>query len=167
MKKLIAILVFTFALISCEKDDICPEGSAVTPRLIVTFYDNIDPTEKKDVDNLLVYGVNDNNEAVFFNNITISTTDSIAVPLRNDLDFTKLVFHRDIENSDFETGNLDFMIANYSREEVYISRACGYVNNFVDLTTTIETDSNNWILDSEIINSNLENETSAHVKIFH
>jgi hypothetical protein len=167
MKKTIALVLFCSILWCCEKDDICEEGAAITPQLIITFYDNTNPTEKKDVENFIVYGVNDNNEAVLLTTTSITTTDSIAAPLRTDSDITKLVFHKNIENSDFETGNYDIVQMSYSRQDVYISRACGYVQNFTELNTSLETDLDNWISSTEIINTSIENETSAHVKIYH
>ena len=40
---------------SCESDDICPESSQKTPRLIITFYDISNPELRKDVENLAIY----------------------------------------------------------------------------------------------------------------
>lgn len=167
MKHKITLFLFCITLFTCEKDDICEEGAAITPQLIVTFYDNSNPTEKKDVEDFMIYGVNDNNEAVLLTTTSITTTDSIAAPLRTDSDITRLVFHKNIENSDFETGNYDIVQMSYFRQDVYISRACGYIQNFTELNTSLETDSDNWIFNTEIINTSIENETAAHVKIYH
>ena len=38
MYRLILIVSIIF-LTSCEKDDICPESTQTTPRLVITFYD--------------------------------------------------------------------------------------------------------------------------------
>ena len=167
MKKTIALLLFFSIFWCCETDDICEEGVAITPQLIVTFYDSANPTEKKGVENFIVYGVNDNNEAILLTSSSIATTDSIAAPLRTDSDVTRLVFHKNIENSDFETGNYDIIQMSYTREDIYISKACGFIQNFLELNTNLETDIDNWILNTEIINTSIENETSAHVKIYH
>ena len=53
MKKTIALLLFFSILWCCEKDDICEEGAAITPQLIITFYDYTNPTEKKDVEDFI------------------------------------------------------------------------------------------------------------------
>ena len=57
MKKIISLLLlFTFGLSSCEKDDICDANTPTTPRLVITFYDNAAPTTLKTVTNLKVVG---------------------------------------------------------------------------------------------------------------
>ena len=50
MKKLIITsiaLVIAFSFWNCEKDDICEDGTPTTPRMIIEFYDNLNPTAKK------------------------------------------------------------------------------------------------------------------------
>jgi hypothetical protein len=167
--KLRSFPLFIIALIvlSCEKDDICAESTATTPNLIVRFYDAVTLAETKTVPDLLVYGVNDLDQVVFFDNVFHSTTDSIVMPLRTDSNITRLVFHKDLDLSDFQTGNLDVISTNYTKNDVYVSRACGYKSIYEDLNATIESDTNNWIVNIEIINTTVENETAAHVKIFH
>lgn len=163
---LILISIISFA---CEKDDICAAETATTPKLILRFYDISDQEETKAVPNLLVYGLNNLNEIVFFDHIglTTSNTDSIAIPLRTDDNLTRFVLHRDFEGGDFETGNIDVVSANYDREDVYVSRACGYKTIYNNLTLNLETDPDNWVINSEILNTTIENEITAHVKIFH
>ena len=167
--KITTFLFFLIALlfISCEKDDICGEGTPTTPQLIVRFYDANAPEETKPVTDMLVYGLNDLSETVFFNSIALSTTDSITVPLRTGSDVTRLVFHKDLDTSDFQTGNLDVIATNYEREDVYVSRACGFKTIFNNFQTNLEIDPNNWIVSVEIVVTTVENQTSAHVKIYH
>lgn len=176
MKKILLLACF-FSLFTCEKDDICEEGAAVTPQLIITFYDETNPTQKKNVDNLFVFGVDDNNEAVLFQSSTITTTDSIAFPLRTDTNITRIIFFNeafvndngtDESNDDFiDTTNQDIMDFSYTRNDVYVSRACGFKATYLDLLPNLEADADNWILNTETVNQNVENETEAHVKIYH
>ena len=166
--KIFTLLSITLVILSCEKDDICAEATATTPQLVVRFYDNDNIEEAKSVTNLLVYGVNDANEAVFFENVSFATSDSVVVPLRTDSDISRLVFHKDLTITDFETGNLDIIDFNYTRDNIYVSRACGFKNVFNDLGSNLSTDSNNWIINIEIEeNTSVENQNSAHVKIYH
>ncbi|KAA3620600.1 MAG: hypothetical protein DWP94_12400, partial [Flavobacterium sp.] len=75
-------LLLTFLLISflgCTRDDICEEGTATTPLLIITFNDIANPSERKSVTNLSVETANLESTEV----IAAATTDSIAGPLRN------------------------------------------------------------------------------------
>lgn len=169
MKKIFPLILILFAFVSCEKDDICSAETSTTPKLILRFYDISEQEETKAVPNLLVYGLNDINEIVLFDHIGLSAsnTDSIAIPLRNDVNLTRFVVHQDFENDDFETGNLDIITVNYEKEDVYVSRACGYKSIFNNLALNLEPDADNWVINSEIINTTVENETTAHVKIFH
>ena len=51
MKKiLVSLLLITITVCcfwSCEKDDICPDGTVTTPNLIITMYNQDNQTEKK------------------------------------------------------------------------------------------------------------------------
>lgn len=169
MKKIL-LLACLFSLFTCEKDDICEEGAAITPRLILTFYDETDPTEKKNVNDLFVFGFDDDNQIVLFQSSTITTTDSIAFPLRTDVNITRIGFFIDAEeddNNNIISNNQDIIDFNYTRNDVYVSRACGFKATYLDLAPTLEGDSDNWILNIETVNQNVENELEAHVKIYH
>lgn len=152
---------------SCEKDDICPEGTPTTPQLVIRFYDAALPDETKTVSSLNIYGLNDLDVPVFFTE-AVETTDSIAIPLRTDVDITRLVFHKDlVATSDLAVGNPDELTISYSREDKYVSRACGFKAIFNILNTNLETDADNWIISTTIENSTVEDENTAHIKVFH
>lgn len=169
MKKIIALLLLCFVITNCEKDDICSAETGTTPKLILRFYDISDEDETKQVPNLLVYGINDSSEIVLFDHIGTAAInrDSVAIPLRTDGNATRFVLHRDFEGDDFNTGNFDVITTNYIGEDVYVSRACGYKTIYNALALDLEPDSDNWVINSEIINTTVENETTAHVKIYH
>jgi hypothetical protein len=169
MKKIIALLLLCFVITNCEKDDICSSDTGTTPKLILRFYDISDEDETKQVPNLLVYGLDDASIPVLFDHIgsTASNTDSIAIPLRTDGNVTRFVLHQDFEG-DFNIGNIDIITANYIGEEIYVSRACGYKTIYNNLALDVELDTENWVINSEILNDRtVKNETTAHVKIFH
>ncbi len=178
MKKTsILILFLSLIIFACEKDDICSEETATTPQLIVRFYDAITPEDTKPVSGLFVYGINDANEAVSFKNITVGAKDSIAIPLRTDVNTTKLVFHLefiiddngtpDDDSDDFLLGNPDVVDVNYTRDDVYVSRACGYKTTFGNLGATLTADVDNWITNITIENNTIDNENAAHINIYH
>ncbi|MDA7558160.1 DUF6452 family protein [Flavobacteriaceae bacterium] len=169
MKKVSVLFLVISVFLSCEKDDICSSDTGTTPQLILRFYDIANQEETKAVPNLLVYGVNSLNEIVLFDGIGLlaTNTDSIAIPLQTSDNFTRFVLHRDLEDGDFETGNIDIIIANYEREDVYVSRACGYKQIFNNLGIDLEPDPSNWVINSEILSTTINNENEAHVKIFH
>ena len=160
-------IVFLLVVLSCEKDDICPADTPTTPLLILTFADINDPDSPKAVDNFIAYGLDDTNTVVFFNSSIAASTDSIAVPLRDDSDLTRIVLQRDVLDGDLNTGNPDIISSNYERQSVFVSRACGFKNTYLNLNTTLENDADLWIQQLQILNSNVEDQISAHVKILH
>ena len=157
------VLVCYFS--SCEKDDICVEGD--TPLLIVGFYDasSADTTTLKSVTNLLIAETAQNSA---FNSIT--STDSIAFPIRIDGQTTEFAFVRDAvidEESQELSGIIDTLSFNYTVNREYISRACGFIANFNELDTTRQVFSSDWIKRISIINPDVERSNAVHVKIFH
>jgi hypothetical protein len=77
-------------------------------------------------------------------------------------------------NSASSTGaNEDFLQFNYTRQNVFVSRACGYKTIF-ELNATpngvIKTDSTTpdgfWIQDINIVTTNIETENETHIKIY-
>jgi uncharacterized protein DUF6452 len=175
MKKISILIILTFIFISitlsCEKDDICAETTPTTPKLILRFYDI---TSQEDTKNATGLRVTEFNETNAISNLNVVTTDSINMPLRTDVNVTKFTFHKDykvITNTEGDTisieGNPDIVTINYQREDVYVSRACGFKTIFNNITLSVEDDGDKWVLNSEIINSTVENEITAHVKILH
>ncbi|MCK0157576.1 DUF6452 family protein [Cellulophaga sp. F20128] len=163
------ILLFILVSIitsSCEKDDICVDGE--TPLLVLEFFE-FDAAEEttKTVSKLRIVGEG--------KNVTVSTIadrsdlQSITLPLR--VDETVTTYHFIVNSADdangVETGNTDMIAFNYTNKEVYVSRACGFVMHFDALSTTLETDAENWIKNIEIAETLVENQAVTHVKIYH
>ncbi len=155
MKKIIlSILIIT--LISCERDDICIDPT--TPNLIVVFYDKTDQTERKDAPSLMIE-VDSLGTFIPINRIAL---DSTTIPLRVDENITK------IRLSKIETGTteliLDFTLE-YQRDEVFVSRSCGFKTTYSE--TTEEITSDQWNATMTINNQNITDETTKHISIFH
>lgn len=179
IKLLIAPLLLilgVFIAIACEPDDICPEGVATTPRLIIDFYDAVNPDTPKNVFNMLVKGM-DNDD--FLPGYIFTTSDQLFLPLKTDVNTTQFEVMKDAavndngtpddNTDDFVEGNIDVITINYSREEVYVSRACGYKTIYKNVTLTIETDADNWMQSRQPMteNQSVENENEAHFIISH
>ena len=150
MKKYITVIIMAIvSFISCEQDSICID--ATTPNLVIRFYDFDNRSETKSV---LLDSVWVENKGLYIKN---ATQDSIAIPL--DL------------NENFTLYNLgayalaDQIKLNYNRKDVFIGRSCGYKTIYEDLI--IESPTNNWIKEIEIINTIINNDTAAQVYIFH
>lgn len=149
---------------ACEKDDICVDGD--TPLLVIRFYDITDTTELKPAAGLRVIGLGQNTVVNTFNDR--SSHDSIGVPLKISDSVTDFIFILNSADEDGqETGNADTLRFNYETREVFISRACGYVMNFENLTGELPSDSSPWVQNLSVENPNVQNQSSAHVKIFH
>ncbi len=162
MKKVIVpilfLLITILAVFSCEKDDICLDSEAKTSKLIIRFKDNNNHSLYKDATLLAIKGIG-NADVIDF-----GTTDSIAIPLKTDLDLTQFEFLKNYEETTENSDQLDF---NYTRTDEFISRACGYRTVFENLSTTIINDTNNWILDYEIVQTTITNEDEKHLIIYH
>ena len=166
MKKILIIpfyLISLLLILGCTRDDICSETTQTTPLLIITFKDAINPIQSSPVSSLSVTTTDNPSVDIY----KIVTTDSISVPLRTDMNTTKLLFVKgDTEDSE---GNTDLVTFNYQRENVYVNRACSYkmVYRSINLIVEEESDNTNWIQNTEIVLTNIENENKAHITIFH
>ena len=165
MKKILPLLLLFSIFYNCERDDICPESTATTPKLIIRFYDFTEQTETLRVLALQVQGT-DSDE--IYQNAT--TTDSLTLPLKTFDNTTSFVLHKEyaLDNNGNISGNKDTVNIEYGTEEVYVSRACGYKTIFNDVRFTVVDDDDNWITLIQFDNPlTVDNETAAHVQIFH
>lgn len=181
----IALILLT---VSCERDDICAEGTSTTPRLLIGFYDISNPEQEKNVSRLTAYGENlvvdengdpiqptQNSEAtVVFN----TNTTELALPLLVEAEGEEVTIRYILEKStnfrlddDSNTNsNEDIIEVKYIPQFIYVSRACGYKSIFTELEVTRIDDPDNWILNISIdngIGNTVENENNIHVQIFH
>jgi len=154
------ILLYFFGLLSCEKDDICLEGTPGTPRIIVLFKDYENPSRSKPVNELTIKGLNQ--EA----NYQIFSGDSIAMPLRNNLDITQ---YKLVLDANTEKQTSDSLQINHRQFDIYINRACGYKSNYIfgNPPYYILTRGEGWIKSIEIINDTITDEKSSHLAIYH
>lgn len=172
----IPLLLIAALLISCERDDICPESTPTTPRLIIDFYDVSIQENSKNVFGLLVGGIGNEFVLPGFN---VVTTDNLVLPLKTDEDTTQYALIQDYSindngtpddpSDDIQEGNQDIITIKYSREQVYVSRACGFKTIFKNVTLTTEDDGDNWIKSKESLtdNQSVEDETETHFNLFH
>lgn len=150
MKKYITILILSFfAILSCEKDDICIDTT--TPFLVIRFSDFDNPETKKQVSGLTVWA---NGKDSIYSGVS---TDSITVPLDLNNNFTLYKL-----SSNSLVDDVNFV---YSRNDIFVGRSCGYKTNYEDLQD--ESFTTNWIKEIEILNSTIDNDTIAAVTIFH
>ena len=160
---LVALLSF-----SCEKDDVCPATTQTTPRMVIEFYDIAAPEEIKLVPGLFAIGVDSNGNEVPIHNELVSTRSSIALPLQNNSNQTQFKLYESYDLIDSTvSGNPDIITITYDIESLYISRACGYINNYSIQTFSIASDNDQWMINSEILITQITNENEIHIKVLH
>lgn len=176
MKKIIPIILIVsvlFNISSCEKDDICIDGD--TPLLVIGFYDIEDTTAFKRVQSIRVRNMdtdavisNDSYEGAFGDRSNIA--DSLLVPLRGNANTTMYQIisnSADDSETNQETGNIDTLTISYELGEAFISRACGFVANYNNISVTVPESAENWIQEIKVVQPNVINTDSIHVKIYH
>lgn len=175
MKKIFALLLILVSLSGCEKDDICTDET--TPRLVIEFYDASNNANLKSVVNLKVQGEGAANPIVF--NPALAETDNarylfngnkLELPLK--IDGTTTKYSLILNSTSTTNDNEDFLQFNYTPDNVFVSRACGYKTIFQlnSATGVVRTDAvpadNYWIEDFNIQTTNIETENETHIKIY-
>lgn len=172
MKKIIPILLIVsvlFYVSSCEKDDICVDGD--TPLMVIGFFDFADTTLIKNVPSIRIRNIDIDS---ILTNSSFSdrseSPDSLQVPLRSTA--TTTMYQIISESADdaetaLETGNIDTLTITYELGEAFVSRACGFVTNYNNISVTVSEGAENWIQDIKVVQTNVENTDNIHVKIFH
>lgn len=184
MKKISLLIVMLIVVgnYSCERDDICPASTPTTPRLLINLLDASNQDNPKNVFDLVVVGVEDDELLdTPLPNYVFADTDDLVLPLKTTDNTTEYILIQGASNNDNGTpddnsddtidGNYDRIIINYTREQVFVSRACGFKTIFRNVTLTIEDVNNDgrWMLSRTplIDNQSVENETAAHFSIAH
>ena len=172
MKKLILLLfVIAFSFSSCEKDDICDAKTVTTSRLVITFYYVTNSSVKKDVTNLKIIGEG-MTDGVSFNGATLINGSTVSIPLKTNADATSFRFILNAENPNPALINEDVLKFNYVRENLFVSRACGFKTEFTldPQTPYVHTDAavpdQKWIQFIAVKNSIIANENETHLEIF-
>ena len=157
MKKYYLFLsLFTLLVSSCEKDDFCIDPT--TPNMIIRFYNATNITQTKPVSDLSV------NPQGFDELYSNANLDSIVISL--DVTSNQIIYNLISES------NLDVITINYDVEEVFVSRSCGFKAIFNNVSVTSDV-SNDWILgltetlDNTITIPTIDDESTAHIQIFH
>lgn len=172
---LLLIAIFSFS--SCEKDDICDANTPTTPRLVIEFYDISNPSVLKNVTNLKVIGEGMTEGIVFNPSATgdsqyLVNGNSISIPLKTDADTTTYSFILNSGNPNPILIDTDKVTFNYTRNDVFVSRACGFKTLFVfdPANATVHTAEPStklkWMQYISVEKSNIANENETHIKVF-
>lgn len=187
-------LIITIFFVSCERDDICPEGSPSTPRLLVEFFDIADTDVLKDVPRLTVYPDNENitepttedpsgailQEPFLLPRVFNTNLNNAGLPflvgIEGERATLRYFFERDtnlrLNDDTSTTSNIDVVEISYIPEFIYVSRACGFRSVFREVEVEIIEDEDNWLLRTDFPDTietqiSVENEDITHVQLFH
>jgi hypothetical protein len=167
--KILGVGMIFLALInfSCQRDDICPDSTPITPLLRISFFDIENPEVPKPPTNLRVKAAD--MDSIFLNRVNIS---EISIPLKTDVDFTEydFILNAQVITEVDSVSNTDKIRFTYARNEIYINRACSYKVNYINLKASPQTlaeDSDRWIKNIVVEEENIENETNTHIFIYH
>lgn len=166
-RRLMFIIVLVLGIsvfMSCESDDLC-EHTVNTPRLVVRFYDANNTANPKPVENLIVYGKD--NDLI----LTNATIDSVALPLKvSELTTTFVMVSDavyDTASSTITSGNVATVTFTYGVEEEFVSKACGFRAVYNTLKTLVEPPNASWIKSVNVKNTNVRNESNAQIHLYH
>ncbi|MBW4360125.1 DUF6452 family protein [Flavobacterium taihuense] len=178
MKKIIAfLLILGFASSSCEPDDICDPNTPTTPRMLIQFFDISNPSLKKNVTNLKVIGEGMTDGVVLTPTGIdeakyVTNENNVLLPLKTDADVVKYKFILNYGNKNPLLVNEDNLEFKYTRENAYVSRACGFktifnldLNNPFTLTDSSTSDGK-WIQYAIVAQNNITYENETIIKIF-
>lgn len=171
MKRLIAsialLLIISTYLLSCEKDDICADGTPTTPSLVIEFYQYDAPSVAKSVNLKFVADGSTKIDSV------VGT--KMKLPLRADANYTKWFLTYNQVTVGETLSNTDILQFHYQTKNTYVSRACGYKTTFT-LDADTGSEENNpidipendgpWIRQFEVKKYNIDDENEAHIKIY-
>ena len=169
--KILGIGLIFLALINsgCQRDDICPDATPITPLLRISFFDIENIEVPKPPTNLRVKAAD--MDSIFLNRVNLS---EISIPLKTDVDITEYEFILNAqvitEGDSVSNSNTDKIRFTYARDEIYINRACSYKVNYIDLKASPQTpaeDADRWIKNIVVEEENIENETNTHIFIYH
>lgn len=166
--KNISFLWIVVLLIACEPDDVCSENTQTTSRLVIEFFDIGNLENTKTVGGLFAVAIDPQGNELAISGEIVSSRDKITLPLNgteNQSQF-KLYNNYSVVN-DVIQGNPDIITVAYSTTPVYVSRACGYKNVFNIQGFSVESDSDLWMINTEISVNEVTNENETHVKIYH
>ncbi len=141
-----------FLITSCEKDDICLEGSANTNRITIGFinsaYESSSSVSLKNI-----RGVN--KDSIIHKDID---TDQLKLPLNTSSNRTDYILnYNEID---------DTLSIKHRTIHEYLNRGCGFISNFILDKTTEDLDNiYGWIKKISIVKDSIFNEEKTNLYI--
>ena len=145
------ILISLILILSCEKDDICIEGSENTNRITIGFLDN----ETKNPTGISLVNLKSiGNDSIIHERFS---EDILKLPLK--VNSNKTEFLLDNEET------IDTLIIYHKTIHQYLNRSCGYKSNFIINSQTEITKQTGWIREISVIKDSIFNEEKTNIFI--
>lgn len=137
-------------IISCEKDDICIEGSDNTKKITIGFLDN-ETKNPKGISLESVRGID--NDSI----LEKLEGNTIKLPLRVNND--KTIYIMKLNSIE------DTLEINHFSIHKYLNRSCGFISNFLIKSSTEISKNSGWIKKVSIENDSIFNEEKTNIYI--
>ena len=150
MIKHLHFLVLTLFFLSCEKDDICIEGSENTNRITIGFIDN----ESKNLTGISLSSIKGiNNDSI----IESFSGNELKLPLMVNSNETKYILEQNKVK--------DTLIIFHQTNHLYLNRSCGFKSNFLIKSDTEIIKESGWIREISIVQDSIFNEEKTNIFI--
>ncbi len=150
MIKHLHFLVLTLFFLSCEKDDICIEGSENTNRITIGFIDN-ESKNPTGISLSFIKGIN--NDSI----IESFSGNELKLPLMVNSNETKYI----LEQKKVK----DTLIIFHQTNHLYLNRSCGFKSNFLIKSETEIIKESGWIREISIVKDSIYNEERTNIFI--
>ena len=151
MIKHLHFLVLILFFLSCEKDDICIEGSENTNRVTIGFIDN-QSKNSTGINLSLIKGVN--NDSIISEQFSGA---ELKLPLKVNSNQTKYI----LEQNEIR----DTLIIFHQTKHQYLNRSCGFKSNFLIKSDTEIIKESGWIREISIVQDSIFNEEKTNIFI--
>lgn len=158
LKTYILALATLLVYSSCEKDDVCVENDSVYVNLV--FYDVEDGSTAKSVSGFSLLDLNGD----IVRNYDNTTVASIALVLPTSQSSYDLILQKRTEVDGLTINTNDTLNFNYTPKATYVSRACGYIRTYTDLSID---STSNWISGVIVNTPEINSNNDEHVAILH
>ena len=151
MIKHLHFLVLILFFLSCEKDDICIEGSENTNRVTIGFIDN-ESKNPTGINLSFIKGVN--NDSIISEGFSGA---ELKLPLMVNSNQTKYI----LEQNEVR----DTLIILHQTNHLYLNRSCGFKSNFLIKSETEIIKESGWIREISIVQDSIFNEEKTNIFI--
>tara|TARA_B100001559_G_C16041776_1_gene412815 strand:+ start:103 stop:564 length:462 start_codon:yes stop_codon:yes gene_type:complete len=151
MIKHLHLLVLTLFFLSCEKDDICIEGTENTNRVTIGFIDN-ESKNPTGVNLTFIKGID--NDSIISESFSGS---ELKLPLMVNSNETKYILE--------QNKVIDTLKIFHQTNHLYLNRSCGFKSNFLIKSNTEILKKSGWIREISIVQDSIYNEEKTNIFI--